>query len=331
MSDRNLRTALGAGLLSLALLVAGCSDSSGDDAAGANGAEGGTRTVTDAAGAKVEVPADPQRVVSLHYAATQPLIDLGVMPVGQGTFEPGIVPEDIAAEVGAIPVVTGAGGEPELEQIAELEPDLVLAPNVLEDEVLQQLEAIAPVYTFTLRGGDRAEWTKRTDEVADAINRTGEVDELAAEFEARQQEIAATYADVIAGRTVGVIGAYEEGDVYVWGEDNMTGTILVPLGFTWSAQANAMVEGEDEPEAAVSLEQLSDAVGDADVLFLDSDLRGEVNAFMTALQQTSLYQELPAVQVGHAYVAGKNTVAGYTDAMYTLDMVELALQDMRQQ
>lgn len=323
MKARHMRTVLGSGLALLALTAAAACGSTVEA-----DAEVETRTVTDATGTEVEVPADPRRVVTLHYAATQPVLDLGVTPVGQGTFEEGIIPEDIEAEVEAVPVVTD-GIEPRLEEIAGLDPDLILAPNVYEDDVLEQLRAVTAVYTFTLRGGDRAEWTQRTEEVADALNRTGMVAELEEAFQARQSEIAEEYADVIAGKSVAVIGAYEENNFYAWGEENMTGTLLLPLGFTWSEQENAIVEGQDEPEATVSNEKLATAVSDADVLFIDSDLRGEVNAFMAALQGTALYQELPAVQAGRAYTAGKNTVAGYTDAHYTLDMVELALRDMR--
>src|SRR5690606_21460514 len=172
MKARHMRTVLGSGLALLALTAAAACGSTVEA-----DAEVETRTVTDATGTEVEVPVDPQRVVTLHYAATQPMLDLGLMPVGQGTFEEGIIPEDIEAEVEAVPVVTD-GIEPRLEEIAGLDPDLILAPNVYEDDVLEQLRAVTAVYTFTLRGGDRAEWTQRTEEVADALNRTGMVAEL---------------------------------------------------------------------------------------------------------------------------------------------------------
>lgn len=322
MKAIHLRGALGAGLAVLMLATAACGG-------GEDESEVPMRTVTDATGTEVEVPVEPQRVVTLHYAATQPVLDLGMTLVGQGIFEDGILPEDIEAEVEAVPVVASGQSEPEFEQIAELDPDLILAPNIYEDDVLEQLQAITSVYTFTLRGGDRAGWPQRTEEVADALNLSDRVEELSEEFAARQAQIAEEYADVIEGTTVAVIGAYEENNFYAWGETNMTGTLLMPLGFTWSAQENAIVEGQDEPEATVSNEKIVTAVGDADLLLLDSNLRGETNAFMDSLQETPLYQELPAVQDGHVYASGKNTVAGYTDANYTLDMVEAALQDMR--
>lgn len=314
-----------AGLGALLLALSGCGTSS--DSAEAAGQDE-TRTVTDATGAEVEVPDSPENIVTLHYAATQPVLDLGFTPVGQGVFEDGIIPEDIAEEVEQIPVVTEQV-DPKLEEIAELEPDLILAPNIYEEEVVEQLKAVAPVYVFTLRGGDRAQWTQRTDEIADALGVSDSVGDLAAELEARQEEIADEYAEEIDGQTIAVIGSYEENSVYLWGEDNMTGTLLMPLGFTWSEQENAAVEGEPEPEATVSDESLASTVGDADILFIDSNLRAEVNAFMKDLQDTALYEELPAVQDGRVYPAGKNTIAGYTDAHYTLDQVEAALQDIR--
>ncbi|MFV2194870.1 ABC transporter substrate-binding protein [Nocardiopsis sp. LOL_012] len=267
------------------------------------------------------------RLGLLPQSATAPagisVFDLGVTPVGQSQYQPGIVPEDLVDDFEAVPVVA-EGVEPNLEEIAGLEPDLILAPNVYEEEVVEQLQAVAPVYIPTPRGGDRAKWFQRTEEVADALGVPEKADELAADFAARQQEIADTYADVIDGTTIGVIGAFEENSFYAWGEENMSGTLLVPLGFTWSAQENGA-----EPEATVSNESLDSVVGDVDVLFYDSDLRGEVNPFMADLQATTLYQGLPAVQDGHAYPVGKNTVAGYTDANYTLDRVVEALEDLQ--
>lgn len=135
---------------------------------------------------------------------------------------------------------------------------------------------------------------------------------------------------MIEDRTVAVIGAYEENSVYVWDQDNMTDTLLMPLGFAWSEQENAAVADGDEAEATLSTESPASAVGDADVLFLGPNLRAEVNPFMEDLQQTGLYEDLPAIQDDRACPVGKNTVAGYTDAHYTLDLVEEALEDMRE-
>ncbi|MGY1433768.1 ABC transporter substrate-binding protein [Streptomyces reniochalinae] len=320
---RSTTVSLLAGSVVLSLALAGCSSSDG----GGSKASSRTRTVTDAGGTEVKVPDKPKRVVPLHYSATQPVLDLGFKPVGQGAFEKGIIPKDQAAEIEKIPVV--ARQEPKLEDIAALEPDLILAPNVYDEETLKALRDIAPVYTFTLRGGDRARWTQRTEEVAEALGVPEKADKLQAAFAKRQKGIAKKYGKVIKGKTVGVIGSYEENNFYAWGEKNMQGSLMVPLGFTWSRQESKIVKGQKEPEATLSNEKLASAVSDADVLFLDSNLRGQVNAFMKTVQKTSLYKQLPAVKNDHVYVGGKNTVAGYTDAHYTLDRVEDALKDLQ--
>src|SRR5690606_32133530 len=127
---RRSRFAATAAVAALALLLGACgsSDSSTSDEADTN--ESATRTVTDSTGTEVEVPSSPERIATLHYAATQPVLDLGLTPVGQGVFEEGIIPEDQVDTVGDIPVITNDATEPELEKVAGVEPDLILAPNV---------------------------------------------------------------------------------------------------------------------------------------------------------------------------------------------------------
>src|SRR5699024_5166369 len=49
-------------------LLAGCQEGTGE-AASSSSSE--TRTVTDATGAEVEVPENPEAVATLHYAATE--------------------------------------------------------------------------------------------------------------------------------------------------------------------------------------------------------------------------------------------------------------------
>ncbi|MEV3875106.1 hypothetical protein AB0J49_28630, partial [Streptomyces sp. NPDC049906] len=60
------------------LLTSACSS---DSTASSKSAEAGTRTVTDIAG-KVEVPAEPQRIVSVDFYSPATLVDLGIKPVG---------------------------------------------------------------------------------------------------------------------------------------------------------------------------------------------------------------------------------------------------------
>src|SRR5699024_9403699 len=133
--------------------------------------------------------------------------------------------------------------------------------------------------------------------------------------------------------------SFEENSAYLWGSENMLGTILTPLGFDWSADEDAMVEkygnadqegnksGKAEPEAQISLEVLDKSLSDADVIFVDSDLRGDYDKLTEALLDSAVVKDLPAVKAGHVYPIGKATIAGYADAEYGLDLAEQAIKE----
>lgn len=307
----------------LILLLGACGSSDAEDTA--SGSD--TRTVTDATGAKVEVPTNPQRVVTTHNAATQAVMDLGVDLAGIGQEEPNMVPKDRLDAIDEIPVVAPQG-EVDVEAVAKVEPDLILVPNVTEDDLLSQLEKIAPVYQFTLRGSDRANWQQRVEEVADVLNAEDKLTDLQKQFRQRQEDLADEYGKVAKQHTIAVIGAYEANTFYAWGKDNMVGTILKPLGFTWSPSLEKAVSSEDEPERTVSLENLEKTVGDADVLLYDTDLRGKPNEFIKNVQDSPLYEKLQAVEKDQVYPFGKTTIAGFTDADYALDQAEKVLSDL---
>src|SRR5699024_992883 len=118
MSLTRLSTAVIAGTAGLALL-AGCQGGT-EEAASSTSSE--TRTVTDATGAEVEVPEAPEAVATLHYAATETLMDLDAPPVAQGAYQEPAVTEDWDAVMGDITVI--AKQEIDLEKLAEAEPDL---------------------------------------------------------------------------------------------------------------------------------------------------------------------------------------------------------------
>ncbi|MCF2572619.1 ABC transporter substrate-binding protein [Brevibacterium sp. UCMA 11754] len=333
MKLNRIATAVIASVASLGLL-AGCAGGGGD---AEDSGEAETRTVTDSSGAEVEVPADPKNVATLHYAATETLMDLDMPPVGQGEFQEPAVPEEWVDQLGDVPVV--AQEEPDLEKLAEVSPDLILAPNIYEPDMIKQLEEIAPVYQFTLRGGDRANWQQRVEEVAEAINQTDELKELDADFQAEQKEIAEEYGDVTKGTKLGVVSAYEDNSAYLWGSENMVGTLFTPLGLDWSADEDATIKkyakasqggnksGIKEPEAQISMEVLDKSLSDADVIFVTSNMRGEYDELTKTMMDSAVFKDLPAVKAGHVYPHGKATIAGYSDAKYGVEMAEKAIKE----
>jgi iron complex transport system substrate-binding protein len=134
---------IGAGLIALAP-ACGSGGENGD-------ASGQTRTFADSTGREVEVPVRAQRIVAVHDGhAAGNLLSLGApvvgMPTRGGEPDPSLVR---FFDLDGIEYV-GEYSEPNIEQVAALQPDLIVdyAPDgafVYEDDTVERLRRIAPV------------------------------------------------------------------------------------------------------------------------------------------------------------------------------------------
>lgn len=129
------------------------------------------RTITDAMGRQVTLEAPPERVVGLSASITEMLYAIGVTPIG--------ATQDIDYPPAAASLPTfGTGYQLDLEALAALEPDLILANLQLQAQVAEQLEAIAPtIFVLILSPADipatlrligQATWHETTAEYAAA-------------------------------------------------------------------------------------------------------------------------------------------------------------------
>src|SRR5690348_11981362 len=114
----------------------------------ASAAPGGGVTVTHAFGTTF-VPAPPKRVVSAGFTEQDDLLALGVVPIATTEWfgdEPFAVwPWAQAKLGGARPTVLSIYDGIQVDQIAALKPDLIVATNAgVNDDTYQQLSAIAP-------------------------------------------------------------------------------------------------------------------------------------------------------------------------------------------
>lgn len=333
-------TAAVAGLLTLGLVVTGCS-SSDDDATAASGAasdqgssdtaaagtEDGTRTVTDSEGTQVEVPAHPERPVTLHFAATEALLDLGVTPVLQGSGDlQTLLPADEYAKVKDVPQLE-LGADLNVEEIAQADPDIILAADMVDKKIVEQLKEIAPVYVYTHKK-DRANWEGRGDQIADAMNLGDKLDEVKTELKERQQEIADTYKDTLAGFDAALFSAWIDNEFSIVGPESMPGHILTPAGLRWDPTTTDLTKGIDGQELNQSTEKITSTLQDADVIFYGTDLPGTPSPETDAVLQMQAYQDLPAVKAGKSFPIGKPAIAGYMDAFNVLDFLEAALKEL---
>ncbi|WP_119068434.1 ABC transporter substrate-binding protein [Aggregatilinea lenta] len=125
------------GVLALALVL-------GVSAPAALAQGDGPRTVTDIMGRQVTIESAPQRVVGMSASITEVLYAIGITPVGATE---GI---DFPEAAASLPTF-GTGYQPDLEALAALEPDLIVASADLNAQILDQLEAIAPTIVVLIQ------------------------------------------------------------------------------------------------------------------------------------------------------------------------------------
>lgn len=315
-----------AGALALGLLLSGCAGSSPgtDDTQSDETAE--ERVVEDSTGA-IRVPAEVERVVTVHHIATQPLVNLGVVPVGRGAVnEPDVAPEtwELLEEV---PVVSD-GTDPEVEQIAALEPDLIISHNRVDEGVARNLGEIAPVLTLDIAGPGRADWRGRVELVARATGNEDVYAQLETDLAERAEGIAREHADALGEETFSLFGSWtSEVNVVGYGSQSIYGDVFDGTGMRFTDTVEEQATEEDAYEVHESVENMPELL-DGSVLLYVTDLRGEPAGHVGEIMDGPLYDSLPAVSAGRAFPGGKDTVGGFEDAGYNLDLLEEALVEL---
>ncbi|MEV4432584.1 iron-siderophore ABC transporter substrate-binding protein [Streptomyces sp. NPDC049585] len=296
-ASRSARRAAATALaLACGLVLSACGSS--DDAAPhgsppRSGARSGTTTVTDATHASVEVPAAPERVVALSEMDLDSALALGVKPVGlaAGRGQKG-APEYLGKQAEGIPVV-GAVTGPDIEKVVRVKPDVILAGQLSDEQVLAQLRRIAP--TVVTIGGDKS-WKKSLQLTAKALGRTDRAKKLLADYDSAAATLKKDLGDD-AGLSVSV-ARYSAKGTAVMQQGVFISDVLGDLGFRRPGIQNEPGKGHSTPISDENLHEI-----DGDWLFIGTlSSAGPDAGLLRTLTDKPAYRELKAVRDGHASV-----------------------------
>jgi len=278
---------------------------------------GATRTVEHALGV-TEVPAVPQRIASLSMELTDLLIALDRTPAAATTYDdlPGVgaYPDHLADRVAGITSL-GATGEPNLETLARIGPDLVVGFDWLADRY-PELSAIAPTVLFEEFRDGAIDWKLWLADLADATGAGAEAGRVLDAYEARTADLRST----IGGTTANVVHPYL-GQLFLCGEKSGVGIALADAGI-----AVEVPPGADPPDGAYPTvsEELVPELTAEHLFVLTYGLEETTFAEFIA---RPLWQTVPAVRAGRVYpvegLAWSNH--GYYGIARVLDEVEAAL------
>ena len=236
-----------------------------------------------------EVPGAPSRVVVLDSSFLDASIALGLPPIAATE---GVAGSGLPAYLGdtADIELVGLTTEPNLEQIAAFQPDLILGAKVRHEALYDQLSQIAPTVFSESSGTD---WKSQVTLTGAALNRSAEADALIAEFDERA---AAVGEDIGAAGTTAVIVRFIPGQNRLYGPTTFSGSVLTQVGFDLGDKGYDPSVGM----ALISSEQTD--MLDAGVIFATNP-DGESGGAIVTDRGTveSLWATLPAVQSGNQF------------------------------
>ncbi|MEM6503822.1 MAG: iron-siderophore ABC transporter substrate-binding protein [Cyanobacteria bacterium P01_C01_bin.89] len=243
------------------------------------------------------VPNQPSRVVVLDTAPLDAAIALGITPVGARVHRK--FPDYLEEHTGSI-VNVSASGQPSLEAIIKLHPDLILSNKVSSAKVYPLLSQIAPTVLAedTGRIGD---WPKQLRLYGEALGRGDIVEEILADYQGQLRDLRQRFG--IANKTISVVFAWQH-YVGFYSDTSFPGSVLSGMGFQ---RPLIQTQSTLAPHLSiVSKETFQDLDGDVIFLMLDEDDVLTYDSFM----QDPLFSRLSAVRNKQVYPVQSAVWAG---------------------
>lgn len=300
MSAHLSRRALAIGtIVTLAFSASACSQDSADSAKSAS-SDFQTVTIEHALG-KAVIEAEPKRVVTLGQGSTETAIALGKTPVGMeeyawGSDDTGYMPwihEAVKEKGDTLPTQFQGDTELDVEAIAELEPDVILAPwSGVTAGQYKQLDAIAPTVAYP-----KQPWTIEWDEQITTIGKAlgqekeseGLVDDIKTQLsEAKRPEYEGLTFSYVYNDGPGTLGVFYPKEQRV--------AMVSALGLTPDPVIDKLKKNYDAPgtdSALIGLEN-ADKLDDSDLIFtFYSDEKSKKE-----IESQSVYSNIPAIKSG---------------------------------
>ncbi|CAH2461209.1 MULTISPECIES: iron-hydroxamate ABC transporter substrate-binding protein [Bacillus] len=279
------------------LVMSACSNGSTDKKNDAKGKKSETITYQSENG-KVEVPANPQRVVVLSSFAGN-VMSLGVNLVGVDSWSKQNPRFDSklknVAEV----------SDENVEKIAELNPDLIIGLSNVKN--VDKLKKIAPTVTYTY---GKVDYLTQHLEIGKLLNKEKEAKTWVDDFKKRAQTAGKDIkAKIGEDATVSVVENFNK-QLYVYGENWGRGTEILYQEMKLKMPEKVKEKALKEGYYALSTEVLPEFAGDYLIVSKNKDTD---NSF----QETESYKNIPAVKNNRVYEA--NMMEFYFNDPLTLD------------
>ncbi|GGO13885.1 ABC transporter substrate-binding protein [Micromonospora parathelypteridis] len=235
----------------------------------------------------------PQRIVALSDADLDALLLLGIQPVGIGAsvHDGGITPWAKPKLTGQPALLEPGENGVDAEQVAKLNPDLVLAGgDYYVDSEYKALSPLVPTTAYET-GPFEDPWQITLRQVAKLVGKVEQGEQIIRDVEAKVAGVRTQYP-ALAGKTFSLSQAFEAGTIGVLRSPEDTG---VKSFNSFGMELTPAVKALKSEDFAVTLSLEKIATIDADVVLVYPT----EPQFKTALEANTLFKNLKAVRGGH--------------------------------
>lgn len=317
---RRILLAAAAATAALALTACGTTEPAADDAK-----KSADRIVlTDAKGEKVTLDGPAERVIGTEWNVVETLISLGVDPVGVADVK-GYKTWDTTVPLQNDPKDIGVRGEPSMDAIASLKPDLIVATSDLQPSAVKQLRRVAPV--LAVRSADASgqidQMMENLDLIAKATGTTKQAEKLRTSFEAKVSEGKKALAEAgLAGARFAFADGYvtsNQVSIRPFTSTSLLGEVNEAIGLknAWNLEGD-----ENYGLASTDVEGLT-KLGDVHFAYIGSEGDKLSTPFDDELKDNAVWKSLPFVKSGNVHrlpdgiwmFGGPESMEAYIDAV----------------
>lgn len=284
---------------SLTLLTAcGSGDAEDTDASeGSDGSAGGFPTTVEHFRGETEIESQPETVVALDTSYVDAAVSLEMEVIGRVTYHdydqevPDYLGEDGQTYAGGAEIV-GLMEEPDLAQIAELEPDLIVSADIRHQELYDQLSQIAPTVFSETTG---ATWKDNIRLLGEAVGKEDLAEEKIGGYEQRAAALGEAIAEENGGEapTMAMPRFVGEPTVRLYSSASFPGIVQSDVGLP---RPEGAPDSDTEINVDLSQEEILDA--DADHIFVSmwDDGNGESAEIADDFRANPLWDQLEGEQ-----------------------------------
>ncbi|MBB6451068.1 iron complex transport system substrate-binding protein [Geomicrobium halophilum] len=319
----NNRTFLFPGLFIL-MILAGCGEEEAANEEGTqenneSGEEDNVIEVEHALGT-AEIEGEPERIVTLYQGATDTAAALDIEPVGavESWLEQPMY-EYLRDDLEDVEIV-GDEIQPNLEEIAALEPDLIVGTLSRHEEVYDQLDEIAP----TVMTDPINDFKHTLDIMGEATDQEDTAKQLLQDWDERVADFQSQVEDEVGEEwplSTSVLNIRsDEVRMFMGG---FPGSILDEAGFAHTDVQQEAINDEEDFLAFTNRESIPEM--DAEVFFIFTQGNQEEDELEEAMENWTshpLWDELDAVENDEVYMVNEvtwNMGGGYIAANHMLD------------